>query len=398
MPVDTPYRFLESVEKELNGNILPFWTTQVLDNVNGGFIGRMKNDRTVEPDAPKGLVLNVRLLWSYAALYRQYKDARLLDLAFRAHRYVMQKFRDPENDGFYWMLNADGTPLDMKKKLYGQAFVVYALAELYQATGKQEIKTTAINIYDLIESKGRDANYGGYFEAFERNWDPATDLRLGELDQNDKKSMNTHLHILEAYTNLYRIWPDDGLFGRLRELIDIFASKIINSTKLQFQLFFDEDWRVKSDITSYGHDIEGSWLIDEAAGVIGEKAGVEKIVSGMAKKVLTEGTDDDGGLFYEGRQGIIIDTDKHWWPQAEAAVGFLNAFEITRQHRYLQAACKSWQFIRQFIVDSKHGEWFWKVNRTGQPAAKEYKVSEWKSPYHNTRACLELISRLKKIT
>ncbi|MBN1997517.1 AGE family epimerase/isomerase [candidate division KSB1 bacterium] len=389
--------FRKSVNDELTGNIVPFWTSRVIDFKNGGFIGRMKNDLTIESGAPKGLILNARLLWTYAALYRHNNRENILKLAYRAFEYIMQNFKDRENNGFYWMLKKNGTPRDTKKKIYGQAFVVYALAEFFLATGEAIMKEKAIELFNLIEEKSRDPEYGGYFEAYERDWILATDLRLGEADQSEKKSMNTHLHILEAYTNLYRIWPDAELKIRIRELIDIFLSKIIDRKTLQFQLFFDEDWRVKSDITSYGHDIEGSWLIDEAAVAIGEEAAVHNIVCGMADRALAEGVDEDGGLFYEGRQGHIIDTDKHWWPQAEAAVGFLNAFSISGEERFLHAAFKSWQFIREYISDKKHGEWFWKVDRKRIPDAAEYKVSEWKSPYHNTRACLELLSRLNKL-
>jgi mannobiose 2-epimerase len=388
------------VENELLNNIIPFWLDFAVDDVNGGFWGRITNDLTIEKEAPKGLILNARLLWTFAAMSRVGGDDRYPDMADRAYAYLNDRFFDRENGGAFWLLDHRGEPTDDKKRIYGQAFVLYSLAEYYAATRNEEVLNLATGFFDLIVDCGLDPEYGGYFEAFTRDWELTSDQRLSDIDLNERKSMNTHLHVLEAFTTLYRVWPDRRVGQRLAELIDIFLSRIIDPETYAFRLFFDEQWRVKSDHISYGHDIEGSWLLTESAEVLENPVRlgrVQDIAVKMAQAVLNNGRDEDGGIFYESDGISIIDSDKHWWPQAEAAVGFLNAYEISGQKRFLSAAVDSWRFIQRCIVDTEHGEWFWKVDRWGVPALDIHKVSEWKSPYHNTRACLELMRRLKNI-
>jgi len=389
--------FEQRVRDELYGNILPFWLTRAVDDEHGGFIGQMSNDLRVDKTAHKGLILNARLLWTFAGLHRFEPNAKYLDLARRAYGYLDKYFWDNRFGGAFWCVDHRGRLVDDKKKIYGQAFYVYALSEYHLATQDAAALDRARVLFQLIEQHSHDSTHGGYFETCNRDWSIAEDARLSDKDMNEKKSMNNHLHILEGYTNLCRVRRDPKVETALADLIDVFDRHILDSGKAHFGHFFNESWQPKSETYTFGHDIEGSWLLCEAADVLGRperSRAVTETALRMAEAVRRQGLDDDGGLFYEGREGNIIDTNKEWWPQAEAVVGFLNAYQLSGRQRFFEAAWNCWQFIERSIVDHTHGEWFWRVDRHGTPDQKEPKVSQWKSPYHNTRACLETIQRL----
>jgi cellobiose epimerase len=390
----------ERVERELLQDILPFWLKYTVDHEFGGFRGQIANDLTIDPLAHKGLILNARILWTFAKAYKVYRKDIYLHTARRAYDYLHRHFFDSQFGGYYWMVDHLGNPVDAKKRIYGQAFTIYALAEFATATPHNDHLTEAIALYHLIEKTSHDAINGGYFETYERDWKLSDEQRLSDADMNEKKSMNTHLHLLEAYTNLLGIWDDDGLRNRLRELIRIFLDRIIDPQTHHFRMFFDEAWRDHSDRFSFGHDIEGSWLLCEAAEALGENAILEetrKAALGIAQAVFDQAIDNDGGLLYEGNGNKIVDSDKHWWPQAEAVVGFLNAYELSGKDHFLKASKGSWEFIEKFIIDHQRGEWYWKVSRDGTPSNDKYKVDPWKCPYHNSRACFEVMQRLDKL-
>lgn len=385
------------VERELRSNILPFWLKYTIDDEFGGFRGQITNDLVIDPKADKGLILNARILWTFSKAYAVYTENDYLKAAHRAYEYILRHFWDGDFGGVYWMLNHRGEPCDTKKRVYGQAFTVYALTEYYLATHDDDVLKRAISLFEAIEKTSHDQRFGGYFETYERDWSLAKDQRLSEVDMDEKKSMNTHLHVLEAYANLSGAWDDNGLRERLRELIEIFLHHIINPKNHHFRLFFDEHWTPKSDVISFGHDIEGSWLLCEAAEICSDAELLKNVqveAVRMAQAVYDEAVDSDGGLLYEAEGGTIIDRDKHWWPQAEAVVGFLNAYHISGQEHFRSAAERSWGFIERYIIDHKYGEWFRKVSREGLPSNDKYKVDAWKCPYHNSRTCFEVMARV----
>jgi len=391
-------KFKKAVEKERD-NILSFWPEKTIDVGNGGFYGEMTNQLNIVEEAPKGLILNARLLWTYSLAYRELGDKGYLALINRAYNYLINNFWDKEYSGMYWMLDYQGKTLDTKKQIYGEAFGIYALSEFYRATGEEKALKRAVDLFNLIEEYSYDKENKGYIEACNRDWSMKEDMSLSAKDMNEKKSMNTHLHILEAYTNLYRVWESDQLHNKLKELIEVTIDHIVNNKTHHFILFMDEYWNSKSEIVSYGHDIEGSWLLYEAAEVLGDKELLDKVEDvsiKMAEATINEGLAEDGSIYYE-RDGEELDTDRHWWPQAENVVGFVNAYQLTNENRYLDAAFKCWQFIEEYVVDGGHGEWFAILNDEKKPYPDKLKVESWKSPYHNGRCCFEVINRLEEI-
>ncbi len=391
-----------SFRTELEGNILPFWMRRTVDRENGGFYGAVDCDLQVDREAPRAAVINARILWTFAAAARVLGEPAYRETADWAYRYIIERFWDREYGGVYWMLDHLGHPLNDRKQIYAQAFAAYGLAEYYRATGIAESLYYAEQLYCLIEDKSAELEYGGYLEARGRDWSPLEDMRLSEKDLNSPKSMNTHLHILEAYTNLLRVWDDAKLRASLRRLIEVTLVYIVDSSTAHFQLFFDNQWRSLNKNVSFGHDIEGSWLIQEAAEVLGDAglvARARELAVRMAQAVYEQGRDRDGSIFYEWSDGRMSDPNKHWWAQAEAVVGFYNAYQVSGESHFRTAAWQAWSYIGDKVIDQVHGEWHAKLKPDGTP----FKAAEdgdaclagpWKCPYHNGRVCLEMLARL----
>jgi cellobiose epimerase len=379
---------------ELTRNIMPFWIQRMPDEKQGGFYGRIDGNDNVVKDAPKGAILNARILWSFSAAYITVRDPAYLEMAHRAYSYICHHFFDETRGGTYWCLTAGGEPLETKKQIYSIAFFIYALSWYHMATEDKKPLEQAVALFNLIEEHSFDSELNGYLEAFDREWGELADLRLSEKDENEKKTMNTHLHILEAYTSLYRIWPDARLKKQLSNIVNIFVERIVDSETGHLRLFFDERWNCRSTIVSYGHDIEASWLLHEAASALGEEDRVKGTVLRIAA-AAHEGIAEDGSLFYERdyTKGHF-DRDRHWWVQAEAAVGFLNAWELSGDATWLGLASGSFEYIRERLTDSVNGEWFWSIRADGTVNRDDDKAGFWKCPYHNTRMCLEIISRI----
>lgn len=381
-------------------SILDFWLTHTLDETNGGFVGKMNNANTIDPTAPKGVVLNARILWSFSAGYAACAGERYLTTAQRAYDYLKTHFIDHQYSGVFWTVDPQGRPLDTKKQIYALAFTIYGLAEYYAITKDAEALSLAFDLYAAIETHSFDKLHNGYLEAFDRNWQDAQDVRLSTKDANERKTMNTHLHIVEAYANLYKIAPSEPLKERIAKLLHLFDKYFIDHKTFHLKLFFDEAWTERKDVISYGHDIEAAWLLLDCAERIEDETWIRtyrdyaiKIADAAAK-----GLDKDGGLWYEYDpvQNKLV-TEKHWWPQAEAIVGFFNAWKLSSDNRYFNAALDAWLFINEHIIDWEGGEWFWGV-REDYTVMAEDKVGLWKCPYHNARACIELIKRKPSIT
>jgi mannobiose 2-epimerase len=381
---------------ELQQNILPFWINRVTDRQNGGFVGRISGDGIVHPDAPKGTILNARILWTFSAAYRLFHQPEYLETATRAKEYLLTRFWDNQYGGVYWQVAANGTPLDTKKQIYAQGFAIYGLSEYARANGDKVALEKAIELYHLIEQHSFDKDLNGYLEAFTGQWEEIADMRLSDKDENEKKTMNTHLHILEPYTNLYRIWPTAELKNSLRNLIELFLDKILAHTG-HLQLFFDEEWHNKQKIVSYGHDIEASWLLYEAAVVLGESDLTDRVIDVIPSivKAASEGLQSDGSLIYESNGATgHVDYDRHWWVQAEAVVGFWYAYKLFGKEEYRLKAESCWQYIQHHLVDKTNGEWHWSINSDGTINTADDKAGFWKCPYHNGRMCMEMIERL----
>ena len=382
--------------RELTRNILPFWMEKMEDEVHGGFLGRISGTGTEDGSAAKGAILNARILWTFSAAYRILGKPEYLAAATRAKREIIDKFYDKEYGGVYWSLTPEGLPDDTKKQIYALGFAIYGLSEYSRATGDAEALEYAIRLFHDIERHSFDKGKNGYFEAFGREWGPIEDMRLSDKDINECKTMNTHLHILEPYTNLYRIWKDRELEKQLRNLICLFMEKILDQKTGHLRLFFDEDWRSSHDIISYGHDIEASWLLHEAAEVLGDKTLLEKtrLASVSVADAASEGYIPGGGMIYEFHgDTAAVDADRHWWVQAETVVGYYNLWQMTGREDALKKALGCWEFIKEHIVDREGGEWIWSLRADGTANTDDDKAGFWKCPYHNGRMCLEIIER-----
>lgn len=392
-------RFLKQVEEELKGNILPFWLTHLRNTKTGGFIGRLSNDLVADETAPNGLILCARLLWTFSSLALFLYDDRCKKMAHLAYQLLRRDFWDKQYGGGYWQVGPQG-PLQTQKKTYGQAFLIYSLAEYYRLTQGPEPLAMAMEVFERLEEHALDEETGGYWEVMERDWTLAARQQLSDGDMTAPKSMNAHLHLLEAFAELYSVRPDRRIGIRLEELIEIFRQKILDPYSHHFGLFFERNWERLTRRVSFGHDIEGSWLLCRAAEVLGaEKWGprVLPVSLDIAEAVLREGLDTDGSLLFERDEQGQVNAEKHFWCQAEAVVGFLNAFQLSARQEFFEAAWNVWRFIEDYQIDRTYGEWFWKLDAGRKPDLSMPKVSEWKCPYHNSRACMEAIRRLKMI-
>jgi mannobiose 2-epimerase len=390
-----------AAEKELREGILPFWATRAVDGGQGGFFGRIGEDGRPDPGAGKGGVLNARILWTFSAALRHRPDPLYRSLADRAFEYLLEHFWDAEHSGLYWEVDNGGRMLQARKQTYGQAFGIYALAEYFRTTGVQEAIDHADRLFEDVEARAFDPVTGGYWEARGRDWEPIDDIRLSAIDLNAPFSMNTHLHLLEAYTGLVRASDTPRHRDRLGAVLEIVLNRIIDSETGHLILFQDERWRPMSGVISYGHEIETSWLLCEAADTLAEdtlSARTRASAVRLAEGVLERGHDTaDGGIYYELSSDGHLTSEKEWWVQAEGVVGFLNAYELSGRSAYLDAALHTWDFIDAHVIDRVVGEWRTLVTREGEPIPGYARVDFWKCPYHNARAMLEIAERTRKL-
>ena len=384
----------------LESNILPFWATRMVDNERGGFYGRIDGHNILHPDAPKGAVLNARILWAFSAASRVLHSTPYRLLAYRAYDYFMHHFIDRESGGVYWSIHADGTPLDTRKQTFAIAYAIYGLTEYVRLTNNQEALSAAIRLFEDIEAHAYKFENekmskckNGYLEALTRDWQPISDMRLSEQDENAAFTMNTHLHVLEAYTNLYRVYKDPRVARQLRVLIDIFANRIFDPATCHLMLFFDENWSSlpcgegQGGVSfSPGHDIEAAWLLHEALEVLGDPILLQETLPVCQQ--LAQAAED----------GIL--NESQWWCYAEAVVGYIDQWKLNQKDLPVEAAINlemaeaAWDYIQSHLIDREHGEWYWAILPDGTPDTSNDKAGFWKCPYHNSRMCLELIERL----
>ena len=388
----------QEVQDVLQTNILPFWLDKMIDRENRGFYGRIDGHGVLHPDAEKGAILNARILWTFSAAYRVLKRPEYLAAATRAKDYILEHFYDKEFGGIYWSLDSLGRPKDTKKQFYAIGFAIYGLSEYARATADREALDYAIRLFECIEQHSLDRKDNGYIEACTREWGKIEDMRLSDFDANYPKSQNTHLHIIEPYTNLFRIWKNERLEKALRNLINIFTDKILNPETHHLDLFFDNDWtRGAGHLESYGHDIECSWLMHEAALVLGDEEVLRKVepIVKLVAKASEKGLNADGSMVHEANVDTgHVDDDLHWWVQAEAVVGFFNIYQYFGDEQALEKATHCWQYIKQNLIDNENGEWYWSRHADGTLNLEDDKAGFWKCPYHNGRMCLELIERI----
>ncbi|MCE7062107.1 AGE family epimerase/isomerase [Dyadobacter sp. CY343] len=385
----------EAFTKELIA-ILDYWEKYGPDHEKGGFYGQVNYDNQPVKDSDRSVVLTGRILWTFSLAHRLFKEAKYLTLADRAYQQLSKHFIDPKHGGVYWSVTANGAPKETKKQIYGNAFAMYGLSEYYRITHHKPALEQAISLFNLIEKHAFDAVNGGYREAAAQDWSVTDDYILSKSPW--VKSMNTHLHLVEAYTNLYTVWPDKKLKKQTAAMLDTIITHIVNPKTNTMQLFFDEKWKAKDDIVSYGHDIEASWLLFETAEILHD----EKLIAKMKEKSIlmarmaSKGLSQDGSLNYEYDPATKhTQTDRSWWVGAEQLVGFYNAYQLTKEEQFKVKAEKSWDYVVNKFIDHEKGEWHGTVKEDGTPV-KGDKISFWKCPYHNARACSEMWRRLSK--
>ena len=396
--------------KELHDDILSFWMKYGVDKTGRGFHGAADLKGNPVPGAPKSCVLNARILWTFAAAAKSFSNKTYQALADRVFNVLINDFKDQEFGGFFMSIDENDQPFDTVKHTYAQAFVLYALSKYYELRPEPALANELDEQFGLLEEKTKAPGMPGYFEAFDRNWQPIVENRMA--DNNEPRSMNTHLHVLEAYAAFCKVGKNKLAHKRLEELLLLFMEKIIRPDG-HLGIFFDESFletEASQAVRSFGHDIEASWLLWEAAEILGNNQIIQQMKPlsvKMLDAVDRAGVDKDGGLFLEStRFGSHLRTNKHWWLQAETLVAFMNGLQITGDPKYWDKLKLSWNFIDNHVIDHENGEWFTKVNREGKPYLEEpeddpspyyrndWKIDPWKCPYHNGRAMMELIRRI----
>ena len=395
-PKDKLVQMKNEVYANLTQNLLPYWSTHMVDNINGGFYGRIDVNDKVYPDEEKGGILNARILWTYSSAYRVLRDTSYLRLATRAKNYIMDHFIDKEYGGAYRSVTAKGEPADTRKQIYTQAFFIYGLAEYNRATGDAESLQAAKSIFELFEKHALDKEFNGYFEVFTRDWKRSRDFLIGESTLKDEKTMNTSLHLMEAYANLYRVWPDKRIAERLKNIVELFLDKIIDKETYHLINFLDRSWHRTSMVDSYGHDIEASWLLYEAAHLLGDPYLIARVKETSIKMAETveEAVQSDGSIIYEKDLATgHTASDRSWWANVETIVGYLNAYELSGNEKFLNYSTNCWNYTRDHMIDNEDGGWYPNVSEKGVVGNGD-KGGFWICPYHNGRMCLEVIERV----
>lgn len=384
---------VEEVKDHLLNTIIPFWKN-LRDDEYGGYYGWLDYDLKLDKKAVKGCILNSRITWFFANAYTLLKDESLLDEAKHGFQFMKDYCFDKENGGIFWSINYDGTPEDTTKHTYNQAFCIYALSSYYEASGDKEALKMAKDLFHIIEEKCTDEV--GYLEAFDKEFHLIENDKLSENGVIADKTMNTLLHVFEAYTELYRVDKDPEVKARIEWILDTIADKIYNPVLHRQEVFFDKNYNSILDLHSYGHDIETAWLMNRGIDVLDEEAYKKKInpiIDDLTEQIYQIAFDGHS-LANECEKGVV-NTHRIWWVQAEAVIGFINGYQRhTDRKDYLNAAKAEWEFIKDYMIDKREGsEWFWETDENGKPYPDRPIVELWKCPYHNGRMCMEIIRR-----
>ena len=370
-----------------------WWCDHGYDSENSRFYAEVSIENIPNINAPYVIIQRTRLLWYFSVLSQQKRFDQYRSYADLLYKELINNFYDKSRGGFYWEVDASFNLSNDRKQIYAQAFAIYALCEYHSLSGNSKALNIALETFDLIETHAWDQDMSGYIEALDSDWKMLTDFRLSSKDMNEPKSMNTHLHLLEAYTTLSRVSKISKVTASLERLLKLYATQFFNSDTGHFELFFDMDWNLKSSIVSYGHDIESAWLMQEAAEVSGDSELIktaERLSIRIADVTMETGIAAVGGLKNEIEDGRL-DTTHDWWPQAEAVVGFLFAYNLTGNIKYENIAVRIFQFIHDYVIDAAGGEWYWKISEALKPVQNMSKSSAWKAPYHNGRMYFELL-------
>ncbi len=385
--------FVKEIRQHLEEQLIPFWEG-LKDRKNGGYYGYMGYGLELDANAVKGCILNSRILWFFSNAYLTLRDDKLLEDAKHAWQFMKDYCIDKEHGGIFWSVTYDGKIEDDTKHTYNQAFAIYALSTYYDASGETEALSLAEELYHIIEERCTDEY--GYLEAFDREFRPVENDKLSENGVIAEKTMNTLLHVFEAYTELYRVAKKEEVADRLRFMLDLMADKVYNPEIGRQEVFFDRTWNSLIDLYSYGHDIETAWLVDRGLEVLGDDACTVKL-SPITREITRNIYDrayKNHSLLNEAENGVD-DTTRIWWVQAESVVGFVNGYQKNNNCReYLESAEDIWSYIKEYLLDKRNGsEWYWAVDAEGKPLEKPI-VEPWKCPYHNGRMCMEVIRRL----
>ncbi|MCR5213345.1 MAG: AGE family epimerase/isomerase [Eubacterium sp.] len=421
---------------EFENHMIPFWK-HMIDREYGGYYGLLDYSLKLDKNADKGCILNSRILWFFSNAAVRLNDSDYMTFADEAYDFLQKHFIDKEYGGVYWSVSYDGLPSDETKHTYNQSFAIYALSSYYEASKIKASLETAYELFDIVESKCRDKD--GYLEAFNRFFEKASNEKLSENGVEAGRTMNTLLHLMEAYTELYRVDTEDILGkrqevkDRIVEMLNIFRNKVFNPKKERLEVFFDLDYNTLIDLHSYGHDIESAWLIDRTVDVLNEfsdgrsKYDMSDITKVLTKKIY-EVAFRENGMPAECEKGNVLET-RVWWVQCEAIIGFLNGIAYSDEKGmlvditeildselvpdfsseidakasektdntldYLRAAISIWKYTKEYMIDSRSGsEWFAEVGLDGKPFTHKAILDPWKCPYHNGRMYMEILERL----